>query len=282
MKPPPLRLVCLVATSWVAYVAASNSLDASASDVRAGTVAAAWAASLWSVVVGSAVLGRGLPGLRRLPSFADAGRAVVGWVVVPLLVVLGLVAAWACGLVALDLSLGGFYEWLVRSASTAAQVTITDPALAVLIQLCAITTAPIYALPLALCDELGFRCEVRSGGENAVQATAWTLAMLPGVLLGLWGASTAVLAVPGLFIWGLFLGSIRRSSRTVWPGVVVRGALYGAPAIPVLLAGSGSDSLSGGPLGLGSVVLVGLCVAGLEISRRVRRLGQAAPGNTAG
>jgi len=212
---------------------------------------------------------------------------VIGWLVPPVLVALGILVAAALGFVDLDLTFSGFAAEIAKALPDGAPMPPVE--MVVISQIAMIPVAALFNSLLAFGEELGWRGwlvpALRPLGT-------WPALLLSGAIWGLWHSplillgynfgrtdiTGVLLMVGGCVAWGILLGWLRLRSASVWPAVVAHGSLNAAAGLTLLVAASQPDLALAGPLGVAGWIVAAATIAVLVLTGQFREQPELAGG----
>lgn len=212
---------------------------------------------------------------------------VIGWLVPPVLVALGILVAAAVGFVDLDLAFSGFAAEIAKALPAGAPMP--PVALVVISQIAMIPAAALFNSLLAFGEELGWRGwlvpALRPLGT-------WPALLLSGAIWGLWHSplillgynfgrtdiTGVLLMIGGCVAWGVLLGWLRLRSASVWPAVLAHGSLNAAAGLILLVAATQPDLALAGPLGIAGWIVAAATIAVLVLTGQFREQPELAGG----
>jgi len=221
------------------------------------------------------------------------GMCVLGLFGPLVLIVAGVVAVSALGLVDIDLEhLSGFAAQLDAAAGPGAD--LPDPHVLAVVQLISIPAAAVVPNGvLAFGEELAWRGWLTTALRPA---GVWPTLLITGVLWGLWHAPVILLGhnygrtdVWGVLLmlgacvaWGLLFGWLRLRSRSLWPAVLAHGSLNASAGLVMVLMALGSPYRPeiAGPMGVVMWLLlavVALILAACGQFRSAKLVAQSTP-----
>lgn len=216
------------------------------------------------------------------------GMSVLGLLVPPVLVAVGIAVSAALGLVRLDLTgFSGYAAQLEATLPGGALPGGMDVRTLVLVQLVALPLGALVNSLLAFGEEIGWRGWLLPA---LLPLGTWPALLLGGVVWGLWHAPVILLGynfgrpdvtglllmVGGCVAWGVLLGWLRLSSGSVWPAVVAHGSLNAAGSMVLLVVAAGVTPDMGvvGPLGVVAWGVLGVVAAVLALTGQLGRRGR--------
>lgn len=204
---------------------------------------------------------------------------VIGWLVPPFLVALGIAVAAALGFVRLDPTFSGFAAEIAKALPEGVPM---PPVEAVVIsQIAMIPVAALLNSVLAFGEELGWRGwlvpALRPLGT-------WPALLLSGVIWGLWHSPLILLGynfgrtditgvlfmVGGCVAWGVLLGWLRLRSASIWPAVLAHGSLNASAGLILIVAASQPDLALAGPLGIAGWIVAAAVIVVLALTGQFR------------
>lgn len=205
---------------------------------------------------------------------------VAGWLVPPLLVVLGIVVAAALGWVRLDPTFQALSAKIAEALPAGAPMPPVE--IVVISQILLIPVGALVNSVLAFGEELGWRGwlvpALRPLGT-------WPTLLLTGVIWGLWHSPLILLGynfgrtditgvlfmIGGCVTWGVLLGWLRLRSASVWPAVLAHGSLNAAAGLVLIFAAAQPDFALAGPLGIAGWIVAAVVIAALALAGQFRR-----------
>lgn len=212
---------------------------------------------------------------------------VIGWLVPPVLVALGILVAAAVGFVDLDPTFSGFAAEIAKALPAGAPMPPVE--LVVISQIAMIPAAALFNSLLAFGEELGWRGwlvpALRPLGT-------WPALLLSGAIWGLWHSplillgynfgrtdvTGVLLMVGGCVAWGVLLGWLRLRSASVWPAVLAHGSLNASAGLILLVAATQPDLALAGPLGIAGWIVAAATIAVLVLTGQFREQPELAGG----
>ncbi|SEC01884.1 CPBP family intramembrane glutamic endopeptidase [Microbacterium hydrocarbonoxydans] len=212
---------------------------------------------------------------------------VIGWLVPPVLVALGILVAAALGFVDLDLAFSGFAAEIAKALPAGSPMPPVE--LVVISQIAMIPAAALFNSLLAFGEELGWRGwlvpALRPLGT-------WPALLLSGAIWGLWHSplillgynfgrtdiTGVLLMIGGCVAWGVLLGWLRLRSASVWPAVLAHGSLNAAAGLILLVAATQPDLALAGPLGIAGWIVAAATIAVLVLTGQFREQPELAGG----
>jgi membrane protease YdiL (CAAX protease family) len=217
------------------------------------------------------------------------GLAIVGLLGSILVVVVGVFASAAFGLIRLDLVHFSGFQHTLEAATGGRPLPLPIGAL-VLVEIVALPLGSIFNAFATIGEELGWRGWLL---PSLRPLGTWPALAVTGVVWGLWHAPIVLLGydfaepnaigvlmmVGGCLFLGILIGWLRLRSGSVWPAVFAHAGFNGAAGFIALVAASGSrpSAVIVGPLGLVpwavmAVIIVVLAATGrFRVQPRLRR-----------
>ncbi|MEV7609624.1 CPBP family intramembrane glutamic endopeptidase [Microbacterium sp. NPDC089320] len=205
---------------------------------------------------------------------------VAGWLVPPLLVVLGIVVAAALGWVRLDPTFPAFSAEIAKALPAGAPMPPVE--IVVISQILLIPVGALVNSVLAFGEELGWRGwlvpALRPLGT-------WPTLLISGAVWGVWHSPLILLGynfgrtditgvlfmIGGCVTWGVLLGWLRLRSASVWPAVLAHGSLNAAAGLVLIFAAAQPDLALAGPLGIAGWIVAAVVIAALALAGQFRR-----------
>ena len=212
---------------------------------------------------------------------------VIGWLVPPVLVALGILVAAALGFVDLDPTFSGFAAEIAKALPAGSPMPPVE--LVVISQIAMIPAAALFNSLLAFGEELGWRGwlvpALRPLGT-------WPALLLSGAIWGLWHSplillgynfgrtdiTGVLLMIGGCVAWGVLLGWLRLRSASVWPAVLAHGSLNASAGLILLVAATQPDLALAGPLGIAGWIVAAATIAVLVLTGQFREQPELAGG----
>lgn len=212
---------------------------------------------------------------------------VIGWLVPPVLVALGILVAAALGFVDLDPTFSGFAAEIAKALPAGSPMPPVE--LVVISQIAMIPAAALFNSLLAFGEELGWRGwlvpALRPLGT-------WPALLLSGAIWGLWHSplillgynfgrtdiTGVLLMIGGCVAWGVLLGWLRLRSASVWPAVLAHGSLNASAGLILLAAATQPDLALAGPLGIAGWIVAAATIAVLVLTGQFREQPELAGG----